>query len=341
MAPGANRAAAGPCMTAHRRWKGFEMPKIAMCLVLFSAIGLGQGRPVPVTEAANSNLPAQKIGPNDLIAISTYDSPEFTRTVRVGADGMIRLPMMKRRIRVEGMMPAEVETAIAEALQAEQLIVDPFITVTVAEYHSRPIAVMGAVKRPVTFQAAGAVTLLDALARAEGLSQDAGPEILVTHTQPGPDGKPVALIQRVAVKALIDAADPEVNFRLTGGEEIRVPEAGKVFVVGNVKRPGAFIVQDSSETTVLKVLALSEGLLPFAGRQAFIYRREGNGAKNEIPIELRKLMDRKTPDVPLLANDILYVPDRGGSRLGMAALEKVLLFGTGAGTALIYGAAVH
>ena len=89
--------------------------------------------------------------------------------------------------------------------------------------------------------------------------------------------------------------------RLYGGEEIRVPEAGKVFVVGNVKKPGAYPVQDVSDTTVLKMLALAEGLMPFAAKQAFIYRREaGTVSKNEISD--RTPEDHRaagSPDVPL------------------------------------------
>jgi len=182
------------------------------------------------------------------------------------------------------------------------------------------------------------VTLLEAVTRAGGLTPEAGSEILITKSQPGPDGEAAALIQRVPVKALIDSADPEANLKLTGGEEIRVPEAGKIFVVGNVKKPGSFPVQDGGESSVLKVLALAEGLAPFAGKLAYIYRREASGSKNEIPIELSKIMQRKSPDAPLLANDVLYVPDNHGKRVGLAALEKLLMFGSTAGaTALIYG----
>ena len=78
--------------------------------------------------------------------ISVYDAPELTRTVRVGADGFMRLPMLKQRIKAEGLMPGELEAAIAAALVAEQLMVDPFVTVTIAEYNSRPISVAGAVR---------------------------------------------------------------------------------------------------------------------------------------------------------------------------------------------------
>lgn len=281
----------------------------------------------PATGGAN--LPAQRIGANDLIAVSVYDAPEFTRTIRVGADGTIRLPMVRQRIAAQGLLPAELEAEIARVLAAEEILVDPVVTVTIVEYQSRPISVVGAVRRPLTFQADTTVSLLDALARAEGLRPDAGPEILVSRTQPGPGGEPVALVRRIPVRQLIDGADPEWNIKLEGGEEIRVPEAGKVFVVGNVKRPGAFAVDDTEGTSVLKVLALSEGLAPFAHKNAYIYRKEvSTGTKNEIEIPLRRILERKAPDVPLLENDILYVPDNRGRRLKLTALEKLITFGS-------------
>jgi len=314
------------------------MRALILCLacVWSAAIGYCQERPPAVAEIASSNLPIQQIGPNDLVAVAVYDAPEFTRTVRVGADGFIRLPMITQRIEAAGLMPVELETSIAAVLKEEGLIVDPFVTVTVAEYNSRPIAVMGAVRKPLTFQAVGPVTLLDALARAEGLSPEAGPEVLVSRQHVGQTGEATALTQRIPVRALIDAADPELNLKLTGGEEIRVPEVGKFFVVGNVKKPGAFAAEGGSEATVLKALAMAEGLLPYAAKQAYVYRREASGAKKEIPIELKKLMERKSPDIPLQTNDILYVPDAKGTRATFAALEKILIFGSGAGNALIY-----
>ncbi len=284
-----------------------------------------------------ANLPAQRIGASDLIAVSVYDAPELTRTVRVDADGFIRMPMLSERIKAAGLMPSDLEAAIVKALQAEQLIVDPFVTVTVSEYESRPISVAGAVKQPIRFQAIGKVTLLDAITRAGGLSQEAGPEILVSRAEP--EAGAANFVQRIPVRGLFEAADPELNIPLRGGEEIRIPESGKVYVVGNVKKPGAFPVQDSAQTSVLKVLALAEGLEPYASKEAFIYRREEGpgGKKNEIPIELTKIMQRKAPDAPLYANDILYVPDNTGRRTAMTALEKFLLFATGASTAAIYG----
>ncbi len=310
--------------------------KLVAVLFAGASLVLSQGRGFPPGETT-ANLPAQKMGPRDLIAIQVYDSPELTRTVRIGADGFVRLPMLKQRIKAEGLMPNDLEVAVAKALEEEGLIVEPFVTITVAEYSSRPISVAGAVKTPLTFQASSPVTLLEAITRAGGLTSETGPEILISKSQPGPNGEQTSLIQRVPVKALIDAADPDANIKLTGGEEVRVPEAGKVYVVGNVKKPGAFAVQDGAETSVLRMLAVAEGLAPFAGKLAYIYRREGNGAKNEIPIELSKIMDRKAPDAPLLPNDVLYIPDNRTKRLGIATLERLLMFGTTAGaTALLF-----
>jgi protein involved in polysaccharide export with SLBB domain len=98
-------------------------------------------------------------------------------------------------------------------------------------------------------------------------------------------------------------------------------------------------VRDGANATLLQALAYAEGLLPHANRRGYIYRRQdGNLQNQEIIVELRQVLDRKAPDIPLAPNDILYIPDSKGSRLGMAALDRVLMFGSTAGaTALIYG----
>jgi polysaccharide export outer membrane protein len=230
-------------------------------------------------------------------------------------------------------MPKEVEEALAGAIEASKLFVNPYVSVTVIEYQSKPISVAGAVRRPTAFQAVAEITLLDAIARADGLTPEAGDEVLVSRVERDP-----ALVRRIPIKALIDAADPAANLKLTGGEEIRVPEAGRFFVVGNVRRPGSFVIRDSSGMTLFKALALAEGLAPFAGRQAFLLRRDSTtGATSEIAVDLKKILNRKADDVKLAVNDVLYIPDNSGRRIGLAVLEKALLFGSGASSALIYG----
>jgi polysaccharide export outer membrane protein len=285
-----------------------------------------------LAQETGANLPARPIGADDLVTVSVYGSPELSRSVRVSADGGIRLPMLARPIEVAGLMPAAVETKIAEALVAAQILVDPAVTVVIAEYHSRPISVAGAVRRPLTFQVNQKTTLLEALTRAEGLNADAGTEILVTRSN---------VVERIAVKDLMSGSDPALNLTLEGGEVVRVPEMGRIFVVGNVRKPGAFRMEDAGGMTVLKALALAEGLSPFSAKEAYIYRRTDSNpavAAQELPVGLRQLMDRKTADVALGPNDILYIPDSRRARNTANVIEKMVAFAAGtASGALILG----
>ena len=245
--------------------------------------------------------------------------------------------MLRQHIPAAGLYPAELETAIAAALTDGNVLVDPIVSVSVVEYRSRPISVSGAVKNPVTFQATGTVTLIDAISQAGGLTENAGAEILVSKPSSATSDKSALLIQRIPVRGLMGGEDPALNLHLDGGEDIRVPEAGRVFVLGRVKHPGAFYITDGSESSVMKALALSEGLDTFPSHSAYIYRLEGgSGGRNEIPVDLKKIMDRKSPDVALLANDILYVPDATGARASLKVLETSVALAAGFGTALIY-----
>lgn len=230
--------------------------------------------PAPATPASiQTALPEQKLGPGDQVSVSVSDCPDLTRNFRVSADGTLPLPLLHERIQAAGRDPQEIETDITNALMREEVLVRPVVSVAVVEYRSIPVSVVGAVRQPITFQAVGNVTLLDALARAGGLSAEAGSEIIVSKPQPLGSTQP-ALLQRVPVKALFNEADPGLNLRLMGGEEIRVPTAGKFYVVGNVKRSGAFSIQEANGSSVLKAIALTEGLMPYTNKQAFIYRRE-------------------------------------------------------------------
>jgi polysaccharide export outer membrane protein len=293
-----------------------------------------QARPPTGSTELGANLPARPVAPGDLLAITVYGAPEMSRSVRVSGDGFIRLPMLKRQIEARGAIPMELEQRVGAAITEEKILVEPSVVVTIAEYAVRPIRVAGAVRHPLTFEATGPVTLLEALTRAEGLSPEAGAEILVTRTS---GLNTAGLTKRIAVKDLIETADPAANLILDGGEDIRVPEAGRVFVVGNVKRPGAFPVGDSGGTSVLKALALAEGLAPFSTKQAYIYRPV-DGGKREIAVELRKIMQRKVPDVDLLAGDVFYIPDNRSGRVTASVIEKVVSFAAGtASGAVILG----
>jgi polysaccharide export outer membrane protein len=289
--------------------------------------------PAPM-EGADA-LPLQKIGPGDLISLTVADCPEMSHNFRVSSTGLLSLPHLKEPIVAAGKEPAEIETEVTDALIKGEVLVSPVVTASVVEYRSVPVSVMGAVKRPITFQAIGVVTLVDALARAEGLSADAGAEILVSRPNAlGANGP--SLVQRIPVYKLTVEADPALNVRLFGGEVVRVPPAGKVYVVGNVKKPGVYPIQDGNESSIFKMVALCEGTLQYTNKQAFIYRREaGKDQSNEIPVEIGKIMERKSPDILLQANDILYIPDNKGRRLTAQTIERIIGFGTATGTGLL------
>lgn len=295
--------------------------------------------PAPDLSSASSNLPIQKVGPEDLIGLSVYDAPEYTQTVRITRDGTIRLPMLKEPIRVDGLYPNDIEVLLAEALKRDGLFVDPFVTVHVVEYHSRPVSVGGAVRTPVIFQAVGKVTLLDALARAGGLAPDivsgaTGSEVVVTRPN-GNSGPPS--VQRIPVKALMTGSDPDLNLTLTGGEEIRVPEVGKIVVTGNVTQPGVYPVLDPVETnTVKSAIGQAKGLAQYWGSIGYIYRMDDKGATHEIEIKLRDIMNRKAPDVQLQARDILYVPDSSGRRITQETVTMLMGMGGAITAATIY-----
>ena len=291
------------------------------------------------------NLPAQPIGVEDLIAIQVYDAPELTRTARVLADGTIRLPMLKKAIAVRGLLPIEIEGAIVAEIKQEQLLVDPFVSVSVLEYHSRPINVSGAVKIPTVFQAVGNVNLLEAIAKAGGLAPEAGGEIIITKPSEGPagatgDGRPNAesaqqTIRRVPVRALIEGTDPTANIKLTGGEEIRVPTVGTVVVSGNVRESGVFPVQESGSTTVLTAIAQAKGLGDFQPKLAYIFRPDEKGTRHEILVELKKIKERKSPDVVLFPKDLLYVPDNNRAKITQQTIQALVGVGSTVTTGLI------
>jgi polysaccharide export outer membrane protein len=314
---------------------------LALCAVFVVALPLAaqdstrQTVPAPVADLnPASNLPLQRVGPEDLLGLQVYDAPEFTRTVRISAEGAIRLPMLKSPIRVQGLMPNEIEILVAEALEREKLFVDPFVTVNIVEYHSRPISVTGAVRTPTIFQAVGSVSLLDAVARAGGLVPDqAGPEIIVTRPN-GDTG--VQSIQRIPVKALIGGSDPELNLKLTGGEEIRVPDVGKIVVAGSVTHPGPYPILDSAANTVTTAIAQAQGTIQYYSHTAYIYRPDDKGVMHEITVDLGKILARKAPDVTLQARDILYVPDSSGRRITQTAINSITGLGASATTAAIY-----
>jgi polysaccharide biosynthesis/export protein len=317
---------------------------LVLCIMAFPTTVMGQellpAEPA-VTSAVQGNgavqvaLPAESLGADDLIELMVSYCPELSRTFRVSSDGSLSLPLLHQKLVVAGLTPTQVAHSLEEALKEEQVLAEPTVNISVLEYRSRPVSVNGAVVHPLTFQATGETTLLDALAKADGLNINAGGNIIVTR-KPVPFVVGQSAMQVIRVKDLISGADPQLNIKILGGEEIRVPEAAKIFVAGNVRRPGMYAMQGDTETTVVKAIALSAGLDSYSTNDVFIYRRRASGAeRDEVKVPLKLIMAHKSPDVELIADDILYVPSSDGKRLTSRLLNQLAGFGQTAGTGML------
>lgn len=286
-------------------------------------------------ELAMANVAFEPLGPGDLVFVSVADCPELTRSYRVSADGDLKLALIHDPVHATGAKPSDLEQTIAQALKQAHILVEPTVSVSVLEYRSRPVNVVGAVKHSVTFQALGNVRLLDAIAKADGFAPDAGPEILITEvSDPSTSAEKV---RHIPIKQLLAGSDPSLNVLLHGGEEIRVPEAAKLFITGNVKTPGAYPLNETGSSTVLKALALCQGLLPYSQKVAYVYRVvPGTTERKEIPIPLYDIEHRKTPDITLEANDILFIQDNSGKRMTAAVIDKITGFGALSASALAF-----
>ncbi|MGC2403890.1 MAG: polysaccharide biosynthesis/export family protein [Acidobacteriaceae bacterium] len=311
---------------------------IAIASALLSIAGAAQrlspsqpGPAFPATPATlgGANLPFQPIGASDLVRLSVYDAPELTQSFRIDKQGNLNLPLLQSPIHAAGLLPDELRDEIAASLRSQHLLVHPVVDVSVVEYRSRDVTISGAVKTPITVQEFGNLRVLGALSQAGGLLPEAGPEVIVEPAK--------GSIQRLSVRDLFDGRHPELNIPVTAGAQIRVPECERVFVVGNVKRPGAFPFQSLEDTTVLQLLALSGGLDSFTLNRAYIYRQQpGSEQKTEIEISLRRILDRKADDVKLAANDILYIPTNRKMKGAATVINHVTGMGNTAVSAAIW-----
>jgi polysaccharide biosynthesis/export protein len=137
------------------------------------------------------------LGNGDLISISVFDVPELTREVRVSQTGTIGIPLIPVRLRVAGLTELQAEQKIAEVLEANGLVSHAEVGVMVKEHKSKPITIVGAVTHPMVFEADREVTLLEAVAEAGGIANDAGDTVIVTRAAASsfeeiPDPAPIA-----------------------------------------------------------------------------------------------------------------------------------------------------
>lgn len=314
--------------------------RILLAFSILSLASLGaaaQSEPNQPAQASDStqssqvwtaNLGDEPVGAGDLIYVTVTGSPEFTRSYRVSIDGDISIPLVPKPVSVMGLTPTALANAVSDALIRARILVAPIVSAAVLEYKSRQVTVAGAVNTPVIIQATGTLKLLDAIARAHGIAPDAGAEVVVSTIDKATG---TSKSTSIPIKDLLSGEDQNLNIALHGGEDVRVPEAAKLFVTGNVKLPGLYRINDAEGSSVLRALALSQGTLPNSTKQAYVYRMvEGAKQRQEIEVPLQDILHRKAADVPLQANDILYVPASRGPHLasilqGMVGLSQTVL----------------
>jgi protein involved in polysaccharide export with SLBB domain len=173
------------------------------------ANGASEGlEPAEGVQAWTSNLGFEPVGSGDLIYISVTGAPELSRSSRVTADGKLMLPLLRQGVPVVGLTPANIAQAVTVELVKEKILVDPIVAAAVLEYRSRRVSVVGAVRMPSSFQAVGDMRLLAAIARAQGFSPEAGPEVIVSLSN-RKDGEQSPL--RIPIKALLARQRPNAE----------------------------------------------------------------------------------------------------------------------------------
>jgi polysaccharide export outer membrane protein len=260
-----------------------------------------------------------KIGPEDLLEIAVFEVEKLNKTVRVSARGDISLPLLGI-LKVKGLTANELEKKISDLL-AEKYLKDPYVTVFIKEYRNQRISVIGMVEKPGIYEVAGQKTVLGMLAMAGGLKEDAGRLLFLLRPPPSneDDPKPMTgpalqapLAMVIDLDELLIKGDLSLNVPTFSGDVINVPTSGKVFVGGEVSRPGGFPLK-GRRVTVTQAIALAEGLKSEAdGADIRIFRFSGKGNEKEvITVNYYEIVEGKAIDLPLKENDIVIVPLSG------------------------------
>jgi len=283
------------------------------------------------------------IGSGDLLHIDVFDVPELSRDVRVSDTGDISFPLIPDRISAAGLSSFDLESKLEKLLIENGLVSHPNVSVFIKEQNSAPVSVMGAVVHPTVYQVARPTTLLEVLSAAGGVSDTAADTIIVTRpvppgtprtepasakSDPAPDERKIT----IRLRDLLESGDSVYNIQIYGGDAVTVPPAGIVYVLGfGVAQPGGYVLQGHGEPiTVLKAIALAHGFTSFAKLDSASIMRTNpaTGQRDSIPVHLKEIQNHKTDDVPLLSNDILYVPDSRGKKALARGTEAAVGIGS-------------
>ncbi len=284
---------------------------------LSPATPVGQNSSVVLQAQTPSEL---LIGSGDLLQISVEGAPEYMREARVSREGSITLPMLGT-VTVGGLSVSQAQDLIASRLREGKYFRDPQVTVFAKEYATQGISVLGEVTKPGIYPLLGTHTLFDAISAAGGVTPKAGKKVMIMRR-----GSTDAQV----VEMPIGAKDwSQSNVDVKPGDTVMVSKAGIVYVVGDVKLPGGFVMENA-KMTVLQAVALAQGTNPTASLgKAKLIRKTASGEQKETPIALDKIYSAKIPDMTLEAEDILFIPNSRAKTGFRKGLDTVLSTASG------------
>jgi polysaccharide export outer membrane protein len=268
-----------------------SLPLLAVLTLLFAASGLAQ---------VNNYV----VGPQDVLSITLYDQQELSGKYTVEADGTFTFPLIDR-VKAGGLTLRQIEQALRTQL-SDGFFKNPQVSVSVEQYRSQRVFVVGEVRTPGPYQLVGDMTLIEALARAGSTTDEAAGEALIVRFANGgestgpvlPEEKSGADVLRVDIKALQSGRLSD-NPTLRDGDTIFVPRAELVYVFGHVHSPGAYRLQRGA--TVLQALSLAGGVTDRGATGRVRIARVVEGKKTELRVKLEDVV---------LAGDTIIVPER-------------------------------
>ncbi|MBZ5671854.1 MAG: polysaccharide export protein [Acidobacteriia bacterium] len=268
-----------------------------------------------------------KIGPGDLIEVNVFDEPQLTQVVRLNdlGDGTLNLI---GSLHLAGLTTDQARVLIAGKLREGNYLLSPQVSVLIREYSTQGVSVLGEVKNPGVYGVVGGQHLLDVLAAAGGTTPQAGGEITIQRSA---DGSSLTVpLSKDPHQSLSS------NVQLYPGDKVIVPRAALVYVLGDVGRPGGFVMENDGRITLLQALAMAGGTTHTSSMNGSRLLRKGPAGYMDIHVELNKMLKGLEGDVQLQAGDILYIPGSAMKSAFARAVPAVLAATSGAAGAAVY-----
>jgi polysaccharide biosynthesis/export protein len=273
-----------------------------------------------VRSGAGAPLDTYRVGPGDVLKVTVYGHEDLTRASVVAPDGRMPFPLIGE-VQAGGLTPTELEARLRDLLGKDYLV-NPQVTITVQEYRSQKVFVLGDAEKPGTYPLTGRSSLLDILSQAGGPAKTAGRQVVVVRfpKSEGPITPGVAgsTTFRVNVKKLLDG-DASENIQLENGDTVYVPKQTSFFVLGEVKKPGAYALE--KETSALEAITVAGGFTERAAPSAAkVLRKRADGNQETLAIDLSGA-DPRAREFAVAEGDTILVPT-GNSFYVMGEVKK-------------------